>query len=139
MILQRTDYAVADLLHSDKALAVVQLEGERMKNMALDLHDRRWGSIFVEATSGEHWLMFAASPGQQGNLVGDVRRWTRQYGYTFHLKLSGAAWPTPRANIFVLPDCREVEARKVFSRTSNFTHWGLSDLEPLPDGWRRLP
>jgi hypothetical protein len=59
-----------------------------------------------------------------GNLVGDIRKWTREFGYEFLLKRSHKAMSTPRPNGFVLPDGREIQIRNVLTRANNLTHWG---------------
>jgi hypothetical protein len=138
VILQRLEYSLENLLHSEDAVAICQLEGDKLKNMILDVRDRGWGLIVVEATSGEHFLIFAASAVHQGNLVGDVRRWTRQLGYQFFVKLSAQEFETPRPNVFMLPDHREVKIQNVLTRASNCTHWGLSQRKVLPRGYVRL-
>ena len=138
MVLEPLQYDVANLLHSEDAVAVCQLEGEKLKNMLLDVRDRGWGLIVVEALSGEHFLIFPASPVHEGNLLGDVRTWTRQLGYQFFVKLSGEEWTTPERNVFALPDGREIEIRNVLTRAGNFTHSGLSQRNVLPNGYVRL-
>jgi hypothetical protein len=138
MILQRLEYIVENLLHSDDAVAICQLEGEKLKDLIFDVLESGWGFVVVAATSGEHFLIFAASAFHQGNLVGDVRRWTRQLGYQFFVKLSDQKFPTPRPNVFLLPDGRQVEIQNVLTRASNFTHWALSERASLPKGYVRL-
>jgi hypothetical protein len=138
MILQPLDYNLPNLLHSDDAVAICQIEGDKLKDMIFAVRDRGWGFVVVESTSGEHFLIFAASTVHQGNLVGDVRRWTRELGYQFFVKLSDQEFPSPRPNVFVLPDGREVEILNVLTRASNFTHWGLSQRTILPNGYVRL-
>jgi hypothetical protein len=138
MILQPVEYDVANLLHSDNAVAVCQLDGQKLKDMTLTIRDRGWGLVVVEATSGAHWLIFAASPTHQGNLVGDVRRWTRELGYEFFVRLSGEDWPTPKRNTFTLPDGRDIEICNVLTRAGNFTHSGLPMQKVLPDGYVTL-
>lgn len=138
VILQPFDYNVANLLHSTDAVAICQLEGEKLKDMILDVREQDWGLVVVETTSKNHFIIFAASAVHEGNLVGDVRRWGRELGYEFFLKRSSEELSTPRPNIFVLPDGREIEIRDVFKRSSNFTHWGLGQRKILPRGYIRL-
>jgi hypothetical protein len=138
MILQPVEYNVANLLHSSDAVAAVQLDGEELKDMILAVREQDWGAVVVEAASGEHWLMFAARSVQQGNFVGDVRKWSRELGCQFFLKLSNEEWSTPSPNVFVLPDGREVEIQNVLARAGNNTHWLLHEDEVLPDGYVRL-
>jgi hypothetical protein len=98
----------------------------------------RWGLVVIETPSGEHWLIVAARPVHQGNLVGDIRKWTQQYGYQFYVKRSDEKLSSPRHNSFLLPDGRQIEIRSVLTRASNFTHWGLSKAGTLPAGYVRV-
>src|SRR6266404_8312090 len=127
MILQPIEFNIANLLHSNDAVAVCQLEGKKLKDMMLNALDRGCGLVVVETPSEETFLIFRTGPAHQGNLVGDVRRWTRQYGYQFFLKLSSEVWTTPRPDVFALPDGREIQIRAVLTMASFFTHWGLSN------------
>ncbi len=138
MILQRLEYDVANLLHSTNAVAICQAEGEKLKDMILTVRDHGWGLVVIETPSGEHWLIFAASHVHQGNLVGDLRKWTQQFGYEFFLKRSGEELFSPRANSFALSGGREIEIESVLTRASNFTHWGLSNARTVPVGYVRL-
>jgi hypothetical protein len=139
VILRRLhQYAVPSLLRSGDAAAVCHLEGEKLKDMILTVRERGRGLVVVETSPGDHWLIFAASPIHQGNLVGDIRKWTQQYGYQFLIKRSGEELSSPRDNTFALPDGREVEIRSVLTRASNFTHWALSTARTLPAGYVRL-
>lgn len=138
VILQRLEYDVAKLLHGTDAVAICQAEGEKLKDMILTGREGGWGLVVIETPSAEHWLMFAAALRHEGNLVGDIREWTRQYGYQFFLKRSDESMPMPRDNTFVLTDGREIEIRSVLTRASNFTHWGLSNARTLPAGYVRL-
>jgi hypothetical protein len=138
MILQPLDYNLPNLLHSGDAVAICQLEGDKLKDMILTVRDQGWGLVVVEAVSGDHFLVCAASAVHEGNLVGDIRRWSREYGYNFFLKPSDQEFAMPRPNVFILPDGREVEIRNVLTRAGNLTHWALSDRKVLPYGYVRL-
>jgi hypothetical protein len=138
VILQRLECTVEDLFGSKQAVAICELEGEKLKDMLLTGRSAGWGSVVVETPANEHFLVFSASPAHQGNLVGDIRRWSRQYGYQFFFKRAGERFSAPRPNVFVLPDGREIEIRSVFTRAGNFTHWGLIGHEVMPDGYVRV-
>ena len=139
MILQPLDYNVANLLHSTDAVAICQLEGEKLKDMILTVREAGWGLVVIETPSNEHFLIFAARSVHEGNLIGDVRRWSRELGHVFILKRSGEELSTPRSDVFALPDGgREVEIRNILTRASNFTHWGLGQRKILPRGYVRL-
>jgi hypothetical protein len=138
MILERLGYNVATLLNSDDAVAICELEGEKLKELILDVGERGWGLVVVETPRNEHFLVFAANPVHQGNLVGDVRRWSKERGCNFFVKSSKERIPTPHDDLFILPDGREIQIRAVYTRAGNFTHWGLSKQKVLPDGYLRL-
>jgi hypothetical protein len=82
--------------------------------------------------------MFAASAVHEGNLIGDVRRWTKEFSYQFNVKLPYQEWPTPTPDVFVLPDGREIEIANVLTSGGNFTHWGCASSRTLPEGCVRL-
>jgi hypothetical protein len=138
MILQTLDYSVANLLHSKDAVAICQAEGERLKDLILLMRDAGWGVVVIESVAGDHYVFAAASPVRQGNLLGDVRKWNRDQGYQFFLKRSDKRISTPKPNVFVLPDGREVEIRRTYTIASGFTHWALPDREPIPAGYVRF-
>jgi hypothetical protein len=138
MILQPIPNQVADVLHSADAVALVQVQGQKLKNMILTVRRAGWGLAVIETTADGHFVMFAASAVHQGNLVGDVRRWTKEFGYEFHLKLPDQEWPTPTPDVFVLPDGREIEIGNVLTIGGNFTQWGLASSRTLPEGLVRL-
>ena len=138
VILQPLECTFEDLLNSDSAVAICQLAGRNLTDMHLTVTKRGWGSVVVETTDSQQFLIVDASAVHEGNLVGDVRRWTRQYGYQFFVKRAGERFSTPRSNVFGLPDGREIEVRSVFTRAGNFTQWGLIGREVLPDGYVRM-
>ncbi len=73
-----------------------------------------------------------------GNVVGDARRRTREVGQQFFIKRSIEAFETPTPNSFVLPDGRVIEIRSIIVRPQNFTCWGLSTLKGLPPNYVRI-
>lgn len=139
MFLHRlTDYPLSDLLHSFYGVAVCQLEPEPLKNTIIELLNRGHRHLVLEATDGSLWLLVAASGTNDGNVVGDARRWTRELGRQFFIKRSNEVFETPTPNSFVLPDGRVIEIRSVLVRPQNFTCWGLSTLKTLPPNYIRI-
>lgn len=139
MFLQRlTDYPVSDLLHSFYGIAVCQLDPEPLKATICELWNRGHRHLVLEAADGSLWLVVAASGTNDGNMVGDARRWTRELGKPFFIKRSNEEFPTPTPNSFTLPDGRTVEICSVLVRPQNFTCWGLSTLKTLPPNYIRL-
>jgi hypothetical protein len=136
VIFQRLDYDMPSLLRSGETVAICHLEGEKLKDMILTVRERGWGLLVIETPSDEHWLIIAAAPPHEGNLVGDIRKWTQQYGYEFFIKHSGEFISPAREYAFVLPDGREIEIQSILTRASNLTHWGLSKARTLPAGSR---
>jgi hypothetical protein len=94
--------------------------------------------LVLEATDGSLWLLVAASAINDGSLVGDARRWTRELRRQFFIKRSNEAFETPTPNSFVLPDGRVIEVRSVLVRPQNFTCWGLSTLKTLRPNYIRI-
>ncbi len=139
MILQLIGYNIPALLNSNLAAAICQVEdGERLKSLVMLVRETGWGVVVVQTVSGDHFVVATAHRKHQGNLLGDTRRWTREHGYQFFMKLSDDKFPTPRPNIFLLPDGREIQIQNVLERASNFTHWGLSLEEQIPAGYVRI-
>ena len=73
MILKPLAYNVANLLHSDDAVAVCQAEGEKLKDLISLAHDAGWGLLVIETPSGEHVFIVATNRKHEGNLVGEGR------------------------------------------------------------------
>ena len=139
MFLHRlTDYPLSDLLHSFYGVAICQLDPEPLKNIIIELLNRGHRHLVLEATDGSLWLLVAASAINDGNMVGDARRWTRELGRQFYIKRSGEAFETPTPNSFVLPDGRIIEVRSILVRPQTFTCWGLSTLKTLPPKYIRI-
>jgi hypothetical protein len=136
MILHPLESNIANLLNSDAAVAICQAEGERLKSLILLVRDAGWGLV-LETASGDHYVIATAHRTQEGNLVGDIRRWNREYGYQFALKPDEQI-SAPKENILMLPDGRVVEIRRTFTIALGFTHWALSDRENIPAGYVRL-
>jgi hypothetical protein len=137
VILQPIDYNVANLFSSDNTVAICELAADNVKDMLLAVRQRGWGSVVVETTDNDHFLIVTASPLREGNLIGDIRR-CRQHGYRFFFKRAGERFSTPRPNVFVLPGGREIEIRNASTMASNFTHWGLTGQDVMSDGYVRL-
>lgn len=139
MFLQRlTDYPLSHLLHSFYGIAVCQLAPEPLKATICELWNRGHRHRVLEATDGSLCLLIAASAINDGNLVGDARRWTRELGRQFYIKRSNEAFETPTPNSFMLPDSRVIEVRSILVRPQNFTCWGLSTLKTLPPNYIRI-
>ena len=138
MILQALDYNVPNLLHSKDAVAICQAEGERLKDLILLVRDAGWRVVVVETVTGDHYVIAAASPVHQGNLIGDTRKWGREHGYQSLLKRAAERISGPEPNVMLLPDGRVVEIRRTFTIASGFTHWALSGREPLSAGYVHL-
>ncbi|MEN6607328.1 MAG: hypothetical protein ABFD60_08780 [Bryobacteraceae bacterium] len=133
-----TDYPLSDLLHSGYSVAICQLDPEHLKNTICELWSRRHRHLVLEATDGSLWLLVAASAFNDGNMVGDARRWTRELGRQFYIKRSNEEFEMPTPTSFVLPDGRIIEVRSVLVRPQNFTCWGLSTLKTLPPNYVRI-
>lgn len=73
-----------------------------------------------------------------GNVVGDARRWTPELGLQFFIRRSNEAFGTPTPNFFVVPDGRTIEIRSILVRPQNSTCWDLSMLKPLPPIYIRI-
>ena len=139
MFLHRlTDYPLSDLLHSGYGLAVCQLDPEPLKNTICELLNRGHRHLVLEDVGGSLWLLIAASAFNDGNVVGDARRWTRELGRQFYIKRSNEAFETPTPNSFMLPYGRSIEVRSVLVRPQKFTCWGLSTLKTLPPNYIRI-
>lgn len=139
MFLHRlTNYPLSDLLHGFDGVAVCQLDPEPLKNTICELLNRGHRHLVLEATDGSLWLLVAASITNDGNVVGDARRWTRELGRQFFIKRSNEKFETPSPNSFVLPDGRTIEVRSVLVTPQNFTCWGLSTLKTLPPNYTRI-
>jgi hypothetical protein len=138
LIWTQLDYNVANLLNSDDAVAVCQTDGERLKNLVALVRHAGWGVVVVETVAGDHYLIASADRTHEGNLVGNIRKWNREHGYTFLLKRSDERISTPEPNFVVLPGGRMVEILSTHTLASGFTHWGLSVRESLPHPYVRL-
>jgi len=137
MILKRLENNLANVLNSDAAVAICQAGGEDLKNLILLALDAA-GVMVAETVTGDSYAIVTASKLHEGNLVGNVRKWTRQHGYEFFLKRTHERILTIRPNVFVFPNGRELQVMNVWVRASNFTHWGLSQQKTLPRGYVRL-
>jgi hypothetical protein len=102
------------------------------------VRDAGYGVIVVETASGGHYVIAVADSVHQGNLLGDTRRWCREYGYQFSVKVANERISPAQANIFVLPEDLSSEFRTTYTIASGFTHSGLSGREPLPAGYVRV-
>src|ERR1035441_9443718 len=97
MILQLIGYNIPALLNSNLAAAICQVEdGEPLKSLVMLVRETGWGVVVVQTVSGDHFVVATAHRKHQGNLLGDTRRWTREHGYQFFMKLSDDKFPTPR-------------------------------------------
>jgi hypothetical protein len=138
MILTPIEYDLANLLDSDDAVALCEIENEGLHHLIFLVCGAGWGAIVVETASGNHFVIARADGTQESNLVWDTRRWSQQYGFQFVLKRSDQRIFTSRENVFVFPDGREVEIRTTYMLASEFTHWRFSGQEQLPAGYVRL-
>ena len=91
-----------------------------------------------EATDGSLWLLVVSSATNDGKLVGDARRLTRELGRQSYIKRPNEAFETPTPNSFTLPDGRTIKVRSILVRPRNFTCWGLSTLKTLPPYYIRI-
>jgi hypothetical protein len=138
MILAPIEYDLANLLDSDDALAVCEIENEGLKHLVFLICEAGWGVILVETASGDHFVIARADGTQESNLVSDTRRWSEQYACQFVLKRSDQRIFTSREDVFVFPDGREVGIVTTYTVASGFTHWRQTGRETMPTGHVRL-
>ncbi len=138
MILTHIEYDIANLLDSDDAIAICEIEGDGLKNLAFLVAEAGWGLILAETPTEEHFVFARADGTHESNLFSDTRRWGREYGFQFFLKRSRERISTPHANVFMVNDGKRVEVRATYTAALGFSHWGLSGLERLPAGYVRL-
>ena len=138
MILTNIEYDVSNLFESDDAIAICEIDGDGLKNLAFLVCEAGWGLIVIETALGHHVLIARADGTHESNLFSDTRRWSRQHGYQFDLKHSVERVSTARENFLVLTDGRKFEIRSVYTAAIGFTHGGLSGLDRLPEGYVRL-
>jgi len=136
MILIPIEFNTADLLSSDDAVAIWQVDGDDLKRLILRLH-KAFGVIVAESLAGDHYLTVRAARKQEGNLVGDFRK-LGQYGDPVLLKRSAERISAPAANVLVLRDGRAVAIRRTLTMASLFTHWALHGQNQMPGGYVRL-
>jgi hypothetical protein len=123
MILTPIEYDLANLLDSDDALAVCEIENEGLKHLVFLVCEAGWGVIVVETASGDHFVIARADGKQESNLIGDTRRWMHEHWFQFVLKRSDRRISTPRENLFVFPDGREVEIATAYTAYTGFRHY----------------
>jgi hypothetical protein len=123
MILTPIVYDLANLLDSDDALAFCEIENEGLKHLVFLVCEAGWGVVVVETASGDHFVIARADGAQERNLVGDTRRWSEEHGFRFALKRSNQRISTPRENVFVVPDGREVEMAAAYTAYTAFRHY----------------
>ena len=138
MILTPIESNIANLLDSDKTVAICQAGGERLKSIVLLVRDAGWGVVVVETVSGDHFVFAIADASQEGNLVGDIRKWSREHGYQFFLKRSKERMSALKEDILMLPDGRVVKIHRKYTIASGLTNWGLSRQGTTPAGFIRL-
>jgi hypothetical protein len=134
VILQPSSYRLANLLHSDDAVALVRAEGDLLKDLIIEVWNRGYRHLVIETMAGDFWLLVAVGAIQGGNLVGDARRHARS-GLEVVIKRSAEEFETPDDTSFVLPDGRRIEVKRLLVRSSNFTHMGLHYAKVLPKGY----
>jgi hypothetical protein len=106
-VLHRFTYCpLSHLLRSIYGVAVCQLDPEPLKSIIVERWNRGHRYLVPEASDGSVWLLVAASALNDGNVVGDARRWTREPGRPFFIKRSNEAFEMPAPDSFVLPDGR---------------------------------
>jgi hypothetical protein len=108
------------------------------KRAILLFRDGGYGVVVVQTVSGDHYVVAIANATQEGNLVGDIRRWSRGHGYQFLVKRADERISAPKESVLMLPNGRVIEIRNVYTTAGVFTRWGLSRREPLPAGYVRL-
>jgi hypothetical protein len=134
MILTPLKYDLSNLFHSDNAVAICKTEGEGLKGLILLVRDAGYGLIVVETESGDYCAIVRAGRDTEQNLIGDIRKWNREHGYQFYFKRTDERISTSPGDIMALPD----RVGNVFTRASNFTQWGLSKRQILPESYVRL-
>jgi hypothetical protein len=137
MILSPSDSNIATLLQPDKAVAICQAEGQRLKNMILDSLDFGLPCVVLETSTQQHYAVMAVEQKHQGNLIGFIRKQGRE-GYSFLKLFTDEPFPMLRHNMFVPPDCRVIEVQRIMYRASFLTGLGLSKRESLPPDYIRL-
>jgi hypothetical protein len=123
MILTHIEYNIAHVLDSDDAVAICETEGAPLKNLALLVCEAGWGLIVIETASDEHFVIARADGTHESDLVGDTRRWSREYGYRFSLKHSSERICSPRENVFAANDGRKVEIRSTYTALRTARRW----------------
>jgi len=137
MLLQRLEYNVTKLVNSDVPVAICPANGERLKNLVLQVQKARYGVLVVQTAGHDDYVFAIATRKQQGKLVGDARKWKNQ-GYRFVVKRRDEQFLTPRPDVFALPDGQEIETLKTHTVASVFTHRVLLGRKPLPAGYVQL-
>jgi hypothetical protein len=138
MILTNLESNIVNLLDSDKTVAICHAEGERLKSIVLLVRGAGYGVVVVEGASGDHFVFAFADASHEGNLIGDVRRWSREHGYQFFLKRSKERMSALKEDILMLPDGGVVEISRTYTIASGLTNWGLSGRETMPAGFVQL-
>ena len=91
----------------------------------------------LEATDGSLWLLVATGITNDGNVVGDARRWARELVRQCYIKRSDEAFETPSPGSYI---CWMAGLSKSAPSLYGlaFYCWGLSTLQTLPPNYIRI-